>query len=162
MYWTAIEVYVSIIVPSFPAVRSLLSHHFPGWFANDAPRGVIPLDRAAASHPYVRARSGKGSQTSQGSAETGSTLLSARWGWEGSNIDSGQNRAWVRGKGLVLGDGNRGAVLTEVVAGKRYKEHTNGSHESFWKNEGSAIIVSTSTETISRAKEQSWMEDRDW
>jgi hypothetical protein len=33
VYCTAIETYVSMIVPSLPAVRSLLSYHFPDVFA---------------------------------------------------------------------------------------------------------------------------------
>lgn len=155
IYWIAIEVYVSIIVPSFPAVRSLLSHHLPGWFANDAPIRAIHLDQVAP-HPYFRARSGKGIK---GSAETGPTLFSTRWSRESSNVDSyGQNDAWERGEQLGLEDRNRGMVLTEVVAGKRDK-NSNGNHNFYWNNQGSGIVVSTTTETVFRAKEQDWMDD---
>jgi len=36
IYWTAIEVYVSVIVPCLPAIRSLLSHRYPKLFGNES------------------------------------------------------------------------------------------------------------------------------
>ncbi|KAH9214074.1 hypothetical protein DL95DRAFT_524185 [Leptodontidium sp. 2 PMI_412] len=35
-YWTAIETYVSVVVPNLPAIRSFLSQRFPGVFGLDS------------------------------------------------------------------------------------------------------------------------------
>jgi hypothetical protein len=35
MYWTAIEIYVAIIIPSLPAIRCLLCHKYPHLFVLD-------------------------------------------------------------------------------------------------------------------------------
>lgn len=46
IYWTAIEVYVAIIIPCLPAIKGLLCHQFPH---------IFMLDRTASEgHAYER------------------------------------------------------------------------------------------------------------
>lgn len=163
MYWTAIEVYVAIIIPSLPAIRSLLSHHYLRWFPNDS-----PLEPASEQGPYVRASGGK--RSGSGSGGTGSTFVDTlRSGMGmGSRDGEGSKLGTVNETGegettqewLELMNKSRGTVHTGVVAGTPDQDkNRDGDGGWFLNNEGRGILVRTSTETVVQAKGQIWLHD---
>ncbi|KAL2062174.1 hypothetical protein VTL71DRAFT_6440 [Oculimacula yallundae] len=74
-YWTAIEAYVSIIVPNLPSIRSLLSRKFPTLFGLDSQntghRNYEPPNPPPDSRNYERASRSATTQNT-GSVELGS------------------------------------------------------------------------------------------
>ncbi|KAF8848854.1 hypothetical protein BDZ45DRAFT_605262 [Acephala macrosclerotiorum] len=167
MYWTAIEVYVAIIIPSLPAIRALLSHHFPRFFANDTPIPSLVAGLSPAQHSYVRTRSITRSTKSTKSNFISSLISTSTFGSKGSTKSQRSMRGdECEGDGreewLDLGDKNKGTVHTGVIAGSG-DEDEDARADLGW-NSRSGIFVSTMTITetivnVTEGKRGSWLDD---
>lgn len=157
MYWTAIEIYVAIITPSLPPIRSFLSYHLPRLFPSRTSPQSVHLQNVPPQHSYQRTRSLKDS-----SANTGSTFASLAT-TRGQHRSVGGERAEAEGRDewLELGDRTRGTVHAGVVSGGYINDDSNINGNGAWKwhNEGGGIVVSTATHTVVQTVERSWLDD---
>lgn len=97
-YWTAIEVYVSVIVPCLPAIRSLLSNKLPKLFGMDT--------QNRSRNTYAK------------SYPTDSFVNSTRKTKTPSEFDD--HGTFLRD--LTLGDKIKGTVSTGISTGERTSE----------------------------------------
>ncbi|CZR63695.1 uncharacterized protein PAC_13592 [Phialocephala subalpina] len=158
VYWTAIEVYVSIIIPSLPAIRSLLSHHFPRFFANDTPMPSLAVGYPPTNHSYTRSQSiPKSTKLNLDLKFSLKSTFASRSQWPRKSQRSMQGDQGEEGgrEWLELGDKRKGTVHTGVVAGGAIDE--NDGREVY---EGARGGIFVSTKTVLQETEQgNWLDD---
>jgi len=146
IYWTALETYISVIVPNLPAIRSLLSHKYPKLFGRETQSGSTDNSRKNYERSHANYRGGPSIKMASkiGSRNTEDTAVEAN------------DPDYFVNKNLNLGDNLKGNVYFGVVAG-----HENSTEELVGSD--AAIHVNTEMKIEERARsvgsQQTWGED---
>lgn len=101
-YWTAIETYVSVIVPSLPAIRIMLAKKFPNMFSMDTQNGSRHTYEQSHQQPF---------KMTKGTKSAAISTYSER------DLEAD----FFPNTNLKLGDKLKGEVYTDVGSGGRRK-----------------------------------------
>ena len=130
IYWTAIETYVSLIVPCLPAMRPLLSRRFPTMFGEDS--------QSRSRNKYAQ------------TDHKGNTFIMSSTTRSKAGVSSGHGRFL---KDLSLGDKGRGTIFTGVTTG-------NTSEEQLVLGKGIAVNTKTHIEASNKSLDESMYEPK--
>jgi len=139
-YWSAIETYVSIIVTSLPAIRSLLSRSFPKLFNFES--------RNSSHKTYEQSQKASNSYKMKSWSKSTTAATSSDL-----EIEPGD---YFTNPRLELGDKMKGEVRTGVTSGRLRRERS----EAELVERGEGIFIHTEITAGDRASnENSWLDD---
>jgi hypothetical protein len=113
--WSNIEVSVSVIVTSLPAIRALLGHLIPRVFGSSARSASDSMNSEAQTLRWSRSTAGWTTQASQRNTMVGSPRT-ATWLARSPRLQNNEERM---DNFLYVGDKVKGEVLTEIRVDER-------------------------------------------